>query len=351
MYSRIQKLERIERFEMEEFDMPKPHRPKKGSRGYSPRKRARNETPKFSSWPESQDGPRIQGFAGYKAGMSHAFIIDYRPSSTTSGQEVQVPITIIETPPMKVIAVKFYRRDAYGFKTMGQIWAKKLDKELSRRVPVPKKGAGTKADIKEVEVEDVRILVQTMPKIVSGIPKKSPELMETRIGGGTISERIEYAKGLLGKDIEIGDFVKDGQMVDVAAVTTGKGFQGHTKRWGVKLLDHKNSKHRRMIGTLGPKSPGYVRPTVPQAGQMGYHQRTEYNKRVLKIGEDGSEITPNGGFLHYGVVNNSYIILHGSVPGPIKRLIRLRDATRSQRAVDVEIPELTYISTESKQGA
>ena len=106
-----------------------------------------------------------------------------------------------------------------------------------------------------------------------------------------------------------------------------------------------------MIGTLGPKSPGYVRPTVPQAGQMGYHQRTEYNKRVLKIGKDGGEITPNGGFLHYGVVKNSYLILHGSVPGPIKRLIRLRDATRSQKAVKVEIPELTYISTESKQGA
>ncbi len=330
--------------------MSHPNRPKKGSRGYSPRKRARNETPKFSSWPECKEGPRIQGFAGYKAGMSHAFVVDYRPKSTTSGQEVQVPITVIETPPMKVVAIKFYRRDAYGMKTMGQIWAKKLDKELSRRVPVPAKGKGTNFDFNEVDLEDVRILVQTMPKLVSGIPKKTPELMETRIGGGTISERVEYAKSILGKEITIEEWTKGGDMIDVAAVTTGYGFQGHTKRWGVKLLDHKNSKHRRMIGTLGPKSPGYVRPTVPQAGQMGYHQRTEYNKRVLKVGSDGSEITPNGGFLHYGVVNNSYIILHGSVPGPIKRLIRFRDPTRSQWAAKVESPELTYISTESKQG-
>ena len=72
-------------------------------------------------------------------------------------------------------------------------------------------------------------------------------------------------------------------MTDILGITRGKGFQGSVKRWGVKLLTHKNSKHRRMIGTLGPKSPGYVRPTVPQAGQMGYHQRTEYNKRILKI--------------------------------------------------------------------
>jgi len=28
-------------------------------------------------------------------------------------------------------------------------------------------------------------------------------------------------------------------MIDTIAVTKGKGFQGHVKRWGVKLLSHK----------------------------------------------------------------------------------------------------------------
>ena len=115
-----------------------------------------------------------------------------------------------------------------------------------------------------------------------------------------MDERMEYSKSILGKDITITDFAKDGSIIDVAAITKGKGFQGAIKRWGFKLLSHKNSKHRRMVGTLAPKSPGYVRPTVPQAGQMGYHQRTEINKRVLKIGTNGEEITPKGGFLHYG---------------------------------------------------
>ena len=323
-------------------------RPKKGSRGYSPRVRAPSQVPRFSSWPESQEGPRIQGFAGYKAGMTHAFMVDYRPQSTTSGQEVQVPVTVLETPPMKVAAMRFYGRDSYGMKALGEVWAKKFDKELARRKPLPKTNRGK--EVKE-DVEEIRIIVYTQPKLVTGIPKKVPELMEIRIGGGTIEERIAFAKDLLGKEIAVSEFTKPGQMIDVAAITTGKGFQGHTKRWGVKLLSHKNSKHRRMIGTLGPKSPGYVRPTVPQAGQMGYHQRTEYNKRILKIGDVEDEITPNGGFLHYGKVRNQYVLVHGSVPGPNKRLIRFRDATRYTVGVSVDEPEMTYISRESKQGA
>ena len=160
---------------------------------------------------------------------------------------------------------------------------------------------------------------------------------------------FELAKSLLGKEINVKDFTSEGQMVDVIAVTVGKGFQGAVKRWGVKLLHHKNSKHRRMAGTMGPWHPSYVMSEVPQAGQVGYHKRTEYNKRVLKIGTDGTEVTPNGGFLHYGVVSNQYIILHGSVPGPSKRLVRIRDPIRF-KGVKVEQPELTYVSTESKQG-
>jgi large subunit ribosomal protein L3 len=106
-----------------------------------------------------------------------------------------------------------------------------------------------------------------------------------------------------------------------------------------------------MTGTLGPWHPNYVMSEVPQAGQMGYHQRTEYNKRILKIGENGEEITPNGGFIKYGIIRNKYVLVHGSIPGPVKRLIRLRDPIR-RRGVKVErAPEITYISTESKQGA
>jgi len=328
-------------------------RPRRGSKAYSPRKRAKSETPRLDSWPEISEGPKVQGFAGYKAGMTHAMIVDYRPKSTTSGQEVQVPVTVLEVPPMKVAAVRLYGDGAYGLRTLGEVWTKGLDPLLARRFPIPGNFDQEKAwkKIDDGDIDDVRVLAYTQPKLVKGVPKKSPELMELRIGGGTISERLEYAKSILGKDVPFNNFAKEGDMVDVSAITKGKGFQGAIKRWGVKLLSHKNSKHRRLYGTLGPKRPGYTRPTVPQAGQVGYHQRTEFNKRVLRFGENGEDVTPKGGFLRYGQVANPYVLIHGSVPGPAKRLIRLRDPIRPSGRKLVEAPSIGYVSTESKQGA
>ena len=244
-------------------------KPKRGSHAYSPRKRAAKETPRIKAWPGNGEKPVLQGFAGYKAGMSHVLLIDYRPTSTTSGQEVFVPVTILETPPMKIAAIRFYEYTPYGLRAKTEIWADNIE-ELSKRLPLPKNKKG-----KEVEdFDEIRVLAYTEPWRISGIPKKIPDLMEIRIGGGELKERLEYGKSILGKEIGVKDVFKEGEMIDAIAVTKGKGFQGHVKRWGVKKLHHKNRKHRRMIGTLGPWL-SWVRPTVPQAGQMGYHKRTE----------------------------------------------------------------------------
>jgi len=330
--------------------MPDIHHPKRGSHGFSPRKRARAETPHIKSWPEGLEKPKIQGFLGYKAGMTHAFVVDYRPTSTTSGREVMMPVSVVETPPIKIAAVRAYKKDVHGLQTSGELWAEKLDPELAKRLPLLKKQKKKTWDFTK-EADEIRVIVYTQPKLVTSIPKKTPEIREMRISGGSLEEQIAYAKDILGKEIKINDTIKEGDMLDVIAVTKGKGFQGHVKRWGVKLLTHKNSKHRRMIGTQGSWHPNWVQATVPNAGQMGYHQRTEYNKRVLKVGENGEDITPSGGFPQYGVVQNSYILLHGSIPGPTKRVVGLRDAIRYQRGVKIEKPEITYISTTSKQGA
>jgi len=329
--------------------MPERHHPRRGSMGFSPRKRARAETPHIKNWPEGINKPKIQGFLGYKAGMTHAFVIDYRPTSTTSGREVVMPVSVVETPPIKIAAVRAYQKTAHGLQTIGEIWADKIDPELSENLPLKKKDKKKKWDFTNI-AEEIRVIVYTQPKLVTGIPKKTPEIREFRISGGTIEEQVKYSKEILGKEVKIKDALKEGDMIDTIAITKGKGFQGHIKRWGVKLLTHKNSKHRRMIGTAGSWHPNWIQTTVPQAGQMGYHQRTEYNKRVLKVGEVGEEITPAGGFPNYGVVRNSYVLLHGSIPGPTKRLISMRDAIRYQRGVKVEKPEISYISTTSKQG-
>jgi large subunit ribosomal protein L3 len=82
---------------------------------------------------------------------------------------------------------------------------------------------------------------------------------------------------------------------------------------------------------------------------MGYQQRTEFNKRILKVGDNPEEINPAGGFLHYGLVRGRYIAIKGSIPGPTKRLIRIRPAIRQGEHVARE-PSISYISTMSKQG-
>ncbi|MFO8078055.1 MAG: 50S ribosomal protein L3 [Thermoplasmatota archaeon] len=329
--------------------MSNKHHPRRGSMGYSPRKRARAETPHIKSWPEGGDKPKIQGFLGYKAGMTHAFVIDYRPTSTTSGKEVIMPVSVVETPPIKIAAIRGYKKTNHGLRTIGEVWADKLDSDLSKRLSLQKNEKPKNWDMLN-SADDIRVIVYTQPKLVTGIPKKKPEIREMRISGGSIEDQIKYAKEILGKQVSINDVVKEGDMLDIIGVTKGKGFQGHVQRWGVKLLTHKNSKHRRMIGTAGSWHPNWIQQTVPQAGQMGYHQRTEYNKRVLKIGEKGGEITPSGGFPHYGSIRNPYVLIHGSIPGPAKRLISLRDAIRYKKGVKLEKAEISYISTTSKQG-
>jgi len=87
----------------------------------------------------------------------------------------------------------------------------------------------------------------------------------------------------------------------------------------------------REVGSLGPISPQYVMYTVPRAGQRGFHQRIEYNKKIMLM--DNTEnskfkINPDGGFKHFGNVNGDFVIVRGSVPGTYNRLIKLRSQIR-----------------------
>ena len=328
--------------------MTKRHRPRRGSLAYSPRKRAKSEVPRIRSWPE-QDKPRILGFAGYKAGMTHVILVDDSPNSPTEGLEISVPATVIETPPMKVAAIRTYRKTPYGKRIVFETLAgnsggdaakgRSLLKEVVRR-----EGGLDGAD-------EIRVLVYTSPAAVSGIPKKVPELMEVPVGGDDVSAAYAYAEDVLGKEIDAANVFEEGMLVDVTAVTKGKGVQGPVKRWGVTIQDRKAFRggKGRHVGNLGPWNPPRVRWTVPQLGQMGYQQRTEYNKRILKIGPDGAVVTPAGGFVKYGLVRGAYVLLHGSIPGPAKRLIRMRPATRPHKTAHT-VPDLSYVSLRSKQG-
>jgi large subunit ribosomal protein L3 len=332
----------------------KTHAPRHGSLAYLPRKRARSILGRVRFWPKIDgDTPRLLGFAGYKAGMTHVFKIEDRKRSPNFGKEVVSSATVLETPPIFVCALRVLTKNVYGLRTLSEAWLKDPPNELEKILTVPE-SFNTEENLKKIEenlakVSTVRVVAITQPK-QSSVPKKKPDIMEIEVGGGTIQQQFEYAKTLLGKTIAPTELFKDGQYVDAIAVSTGKGWQGPVKRWGVTILQAKGRKTKRGVATLGPWNPHHVMYSVARAGQMGFHQRTEYNKRILKIGADGKEITPKGGFIRYGLVRGPYMLLEGSVAGTEKRPIRLRYPARPPGGVAEEPPQITHISLESPQG-
>jgi large subunit ribosomal protein L3 len=86
--------------------------------------------------------------------------------------------------------------------------------------------------------------------------------------------------------------------------------------------------------------------TVARQGQRGFHQRTEYNKRILLISnterDEQNSVTPNGGFKHFGLVKGDYIVVKGSIPGVPKRLIKMRQPIRdiNKKIVEPKVLEV-----------
>ena len=91
--------------------MARRHKPRRGSLGFSPRKRSARALPRIRSWALAPTkAPAIEGFAGFKVGMTHAFLVDYRKRSTTAGQELSVPVTVVEVPPMRAVGARICPR-------------------------------------------------------------------------------------------------------------------------------------------------------------------------------------------------------------------------------------------------
>lgn len=308
--------------------MSKWSHPRRGSLQVWPRKRANRPYARIRNWVKREE-TKVLGFIGYKVGMTHAIVKDNTQFSITKGQNISIPITILECPPLKVLSLRFYKQDFDGLKIISEVFSKNIDKEVKRKSPLNKKNN----EIPK-EFDDIRIVVYTKPSLTT-VERKKPEIMELGIGGKTVNEKFEFLKNFLDKEIKVSDVFKNGQLIDVHGVTKGKGFQGTIKRFGVKRLRHKSKKKVRGIGTMGPWNPSKVRYSVPNTGKMGYHQRTEYNKLLLKISENPKEINQKGGFHRYGVIKNNYLLIKGSLPGTNKRPVLLTDPMRAPKRSEI----------------
>jgi large subunit ribosomal protein L3 len=327
--------------------MAKSHKPRKGSRAFWPRKRAKRMFPAVRKVPVSKDEKVAPlAFAGYKAGMTNVSFIDTMKASATSGKEKVVAVTVLDCQPLLVVGMKLYRLGDAGLINEGTVWHDNLPKDLERRLDVPKKPhmkkelLGKRLD----KLSAIRIIVSTQPR-GSGLGKKKPEIFEIPLSGD-VGKQWAYALEKLGNEILPAEVFDQGEVVDVKAVSKGKGFSGVVKRFGVKIRGRKHGGKRRKIGNIGPRSPARVLPgAIAMAGQLGFQTRTEYNKKILKIGEDG--IAPRGGFVNYGRVPKSYMLIQGSVPGPRKRLVMLRKAMGfKERPLPVEIK---HVSLDAQQ--
>ena len=78
---------------------------------------------------------------------------------------------------------------------------------------------------------------------------------------------------------------------------------------------------------------------------------TETHGAATEFDQTEKPITPMGGFPHFGVVNEDYIMLRGQVMGPKKRVVTLRKSCFPQTSrVALEEIKLKFIDTSSKFG-
>lgn len=359
--------------------------PRHGSLGFLPRKRAARHRGKVKSFP--RDDPKkpvhLTGFMGYKAGMTHIVRDLDRPGSKMHKREVVEAVTIVETPPMVVVGAVGYVETPRGLRSLTTVWASHLSDELKRRFYKnwyrSKKKAFTRYAKKHSEDSGkslsrelermrkyctvIRILAHTQIR-KTGLKQKKAHLMEIQVNGGSVADKVEFAQGLFEKSIEVTSLFEQDEVVDVIAVTKGHGFEGVTHRWGTKKLPRKTHKGLRKVACIGAWHPSKVMFSVARAGQNGYHHRTELNKKIYRIGSGSDDsngstiydttkkpITPMGGFPHYGIVKNDFIMLKGSIPGTKKRIITIRKSLMvhtSRR--DLEKVQLKFIDTSSKFG-
>lgn len=324
---------------------------KRGSKQFWPRVRAKKLTAVVNSW-DSKIQPKetnVLGFPAYKVGMTNVGVIDNFSHTITKGQEVNMPVTILECPPVTVLSVRLFGVDEYENKqVVKEVSAQVKDKYLARKVDAQKKAtqAPTAEELvkeaKDLVVDEVRLKVMTHPSQTT-IGKKKPEILELGISG-SIEEAIAYGLGKLGQEIKASEVMNGGELMDVHGITTGKGHQGAVKRFGVKLTSHKSEKKRRHAGNVGAWTPSRVLTTIPLPGQHGLHERTEWNKWIVKISDNVEEINRISGFRHYGLVKSEYLLVKGSVQGPVKRMVTLVRSIRPNKRYPKVAPQITYIN-------
>jgi large subunit ribosomal protein L3 len=176
-----------------------------------------------------------------------------------SDDGVSTPVTVIEVEPNRISQIKTVETDGY---TAVQVVT---GSRRANRVTKPMAGHYRKAGVEA--------------------------------GRGAWEFRVDSVDELeLGAEIKV-DLFEQGQVVDVAGISKGKGFQGGVKRHNFTMQDatHGNSISHRSNGSIGQnQTPGRVFKGKKMSGHMGAENCTAQNLVVVRVDTERNLVLVKG---------------------------------------------------------
>lgn len=368
--------------------------PRQGHLGYLPKRRTKHTKGTIRKYPRDDKTKPVHltAFMGYKAGMTHvARHFEKREGKKTIKKDVVDPVTVIECPPIKVVGVKGYIQTPRGLRALTTVWSQSLPAGVIRRFYknyfCAKKKAFTNyaqrkyKDDPKSNKDHVNRDLQRISKYCSVVRvmaasqieklklrQKKAHLMEIQVNGGaSTKDKVDWAVKKFEGEVSVGEVFAKDEMVDTIAITRGKGTQGVVKRFGVSRLPRKTHRGLRKVACIGAWHPSAVKWTVARTGNLGYYHRTQMNQKIYHVGSgavrgttnnasteadpDAKNITPVGGFPHYGIVNEDFLLVRGSVMGPKKRQVTIRKSLlEPYKSFHTYKLDVKFIDTSSKIG-
>ena len=209
------------------------------------------------------------GILGVKAGMTQVF----------SDDGDSIAVTVIDLSPVVITQVKTVEKNGYNAIQVG--FLEKKAKAVSKPEAGHAKASGATGFY---------------------------HYQEFRLPSSAKMEDLTVGKVLSA------DFLKPGDMVDMSAVSKGKGFQGGVKRFHMAggFKTHGASLSHRQLGSIGNRAdPAKCFKNKKMPGQMGAKNVTVQNLRVIKVDAE-----------------NQLLLVHGSVPGPRSGIVTVRKAVK-----------------------
>ena len=206
---------------------------------------------------------------------------------------VLTPVTVLQAGPCVVTQVKTLDNDGYEAIQVG--YGEKKERVTTKDVSGKKvirnpHGAG-KAEV--------------------GHFKKANTTPKQFVREFRVENASEYVAG---ESVIKADVFAEGDKIDVTAKSKGKGFAGGIKRFGMHTGPKTHgSKYHRHAGSNGcATDPGKVFKGKKMAGHMGAERVTVQNLEIVKIDAE-----------------NDIILVKGSVPGPKKSLVMIKETVKS----------------------